>query len=387
MNSIKILFLFIFLFLFIGIINAGVRGVVIGETSTTSTISIITNGTDTNASTECSGDEVLLGNSSCYDIDNIVASGSGDITGVFGDAYITNGSAGGTVQLVFNETRLNETIDERGGTDTDTHVKGDGDYLYNDSDTMYFNGTKLNLTIDARGAGDTHWVINETHFINNSNTLELNRTFFDTIYVLVSNLVSLVGNWSADKDDYLTDVETNARIIGNISSDTNETERVDAIIGKNCTGTDKFSGWYGNGTPICTEDVDTTISNCSGDGDCTNIIYYSNESNLQVDTSNSTTWWNNLSQVNGTQITTTGGVLTILESWLTTFINGFGFYNSESNLTTLLDDDYVDVDGDTMSGDLNISQANLYVSGNYSICLNQDCSANITNNGTHTIWY
>lgn len=36
--------------------------------------------------------------------------GTGDITGVQGDSYITNGSNIGQVNLVFNETRLNDTI-------------------------------------------------------------------------------------------------------------------------------------------------------------------------------------------------------------------------------------------------------------------------------------
>lgn len=35
-------------------------------------------------------------------------------------------------------------------TDLDTHVEGDGIYLYNTSTTMYLNETKLNTTIDSR---------------------------------------------------------------------------------------------------------------------------------------------------------------------------------------------------------------------------------------------
>ena len=38
---------------------------------------------------------------------------TGDITSVLGDSYITNGSSSGLVQLKFNETRLNNTIDLR----------------------------------------------------------------------------------------------------------------------------------------------------------------------------------------------------------------------------------------------------------------------------------
>jgi len=35
---------------------------------------------------------------------------NGDITSVLGDVYITNGSTSGAVQLIFNETKLNQTI-------------------------------------------------------------------------------------------------------------------------------------------------------------------------------------------------------------------------------------------------------------------------------------
>ena len=67
--------------------------------------------TDTNASTECSGDEVLLGNTTCISILSL-GGGGGDITSVIGDNYITNGSASAAVKLVFNETKLNITTNE-----------------------------------------------------------------------------------------------------------------------------------------------------------------------------------------------------------------------------------------------------------------------------------
>ena len=66
-------------------------------------------------------------------------------------------------------------------TDTDTHVKGDDVYLYNDSDTMYFNESKMNETNDIRFvnvAGDnmtgnlniTGWV-NATYYYGDGSLL------------------------------------------------------------------------------------------------------------------------------------------------------------------------------------------------------------------------
>ncbi len=46
------------------------------------------------------------------------SAGSGDITSVLGDSYITNGSASGDVNLVFNDTKLNLTIDARDTNET-----------------------------------------------------------------------------------------------------------------------------------------------------------------------------------------------------------------------------------------------------------------------------
>jgi len=114
----------------------------------------------------------------------------------------------------FNETRLNATIDARGAADT--HVAGDGIYLTNDSTTMYFNETRLNATIDARDK-DTIWPINETVLKNESGILGINISFWDGIYARISNLVSLVGNWSADKPSYYNKTEIDT--LGNWSDD------------------------------------------------------------------------------------------------------------------------------------------------------------------------
>ncbi len=73
--------------------------------------------------------------------------GSGDITSVQGDAYITNGADSGAVTLAFNETLMNATCDAR---DADTtysalsefaddlgHVEDDTDWNKSYADTVY----------------------------------------------------------------------------------------------------------------------------------------------------------------------------------------------------------------------------------------------------------
>ena len=56
-------------------------------------------------------------------------------------------------------------------------------------------------------------------------------------------------------------------------------------------------------------------------------------------------------------------------------------------IATVLLDVFVDTTGDTMTGDLNLSESNITINfdtGRY--CLTQDCSSYIYNNGTHSIW-
>ena len=50
----------------------------------------------------------------------------------------------------------------------------DGNFLYNDTTTIYFNGTKLNATIDARNTGKA---ADGTFLYNDSNTIYLNSTY------------------------------------------------------------------------------------------------------------------------------------------------------------------------------------------------------------------
>ena len=57
--------------------------------------------------------------------------------------YLYNDST--TIYL--NETKLNQTIDNRIVVGTDTHIQADNNYLYDNYTTMFFNESKLNNTI------------------------------------------------------------------------------------------------------------------------------------------------------------------------------------------------------------------------------------------------
>ena len=194
-------------------------------------------------------------------------SGSGDITDVQGDdKYIWNGSNSGAVRLEFNETLLNKTIDLR---DDDTTIP------------------------------DTIWAINETNFYNDSGTLELNFTFLDLIYVRISNIVSLVGNWTADKGNYYlkTDVDTNitdanTTLTGYIDAqDENYNNTMTAYVdaqGGLSEESDPY--WLGNLTAYNESWSNNTFipdTNCTVDGSCPDIVYEL-ELSYTVDTNAST---------------------------------------------------------------------------------------------------
>jgi len=83
-------------------------------------------------------------------------SGSGDITSVLGDSYITNGSLSGAVNLVFNQTRNNATIDARASVFNETS--------YVQTNFVPYSSATTNVNLNAKNI--TNIAIAQAVFIN-----------------------------------------------------------------------------------------------------------------------------------------------------------------------------------------------------------------------------
>lgn len=84
--------------------------------------------------------------------------------------------------------------------------------------------------------------------------------------------------------------------------------------------------------------------------------------NYTLKDTNSSEYWDNLDTINTTQMEDNGGVLNILESWLTTFLNAW-FLTKDVNNLSETPNKYVNVDGDTMTGNLIMNNANITDTG------------------------
>ena len=107
---------------------------------------------DTLSQLNCANGQVIKWNATlgAWNCSDVSAAGAGDIDAVNTDnIYLTGGQTSGTVNLVFNETKLNITTDYR---------------------------------IAANNASIVNWVT--------------------SLFAQISNIVNLVGNWSADKPNY-----------------------------------------------------------------------------------------------------------------------------------------------------------------------------------------
>lgn len=112
----------------------------------------------------------------------------------------------GSQKLTFNGAVLSCAND----VDTDTQKTTSGPYLYNNTNTIFFNETKLNQTIDSRDSDTTYTAGSNLTLVGTEFSLNANavRQWLDPVYVQISNIVSLVGNWSADKSNYYNKTES-----------------------------------------------------------------------------------------------------------------------------------------------------------------------------------
>lgn len=168
-------------------------------TITESQISDLTHTTDTNETTrfnnlvgtDCTAGDFVTGvaNNGVVQCDTPV--GSGDITSVQGDVYITNGSDTGAVNLSFNETKLNTTIDAR---DDDTTYTADETYLNLIGTQFVFNDTKNNETINNLAVT----VETDPHSVLANGTRSLTSNWDQGAFNLTNTLSWFLGkiNWS-----------------------------------------------------------------------------------------------------------------------------------------------------------------------------------------------
>lgn len=190
-----------------------------------------------------------------------------------------------------------------------------------------FNETKLNATIDARSGSDTVWSLNTSDIYNQTGSLAMNRTTLNAEYV--------------EQNEYpLLDTDS----------------------------TDDFNGLWSSlaGVPAgFSDDVDNDTQYTalglyvllSG----TEFSLNETKLNATIDARDSDTTYSALSN----------------------FTNDVGYFNTELNLTTLLDDNYVSATAnDNKAGNLNFTDGNITIQQNNVIRLGAGC---MYHNGTAMI--
>lgn len=299
------------------------------ETQLNDTIDARDTDTDTNVSTVCSTNHVLLGNASCMNIDDI--SGSG----------ILNNSVGNKLNLthIYSKDWTNVTLTESQikdlthTTDTDTNVST----VCGGEETLLGNSSCMNSTLFE----GTHTTIWDTTF----NT-SFDQRDADTTYSAGSNL-SLIGTTFSLNISQLTQyLDTLYQAVG-------------SYIGNN-TG-----GWTLNFTRIYSKDwsnvtiTESQIKDLAHTTD-TNTFYdqdLNTTANVKFAKVNSTDW---------TNVTLTESQIKDLSH---TTISSNIAYENETNTFTL---------------DQNFSQ-NISIKTNNKLCINTACSSYLLNNGTDTI--
>jgi len=174
---------------------------------------------------------------------------------------------------------------------------------------------------------------------------------------------------------------------------------------------DSNSSWLSTYNVTYDGNIDTTIGNCSIGGSCSNVLY---NSDLPLTNRTISDWTNITSKpfisINTTQLQNNLGTLTILESWLTTFINNWfggkttdnlaeGITNKYDNQTfneTYTDTLYSTGSHTSLTNVAFINQTNVFAENqnfsknitlisNNKFCLNTACSRYIMDNGSAII--
>lgn len=246
-------------------------------------------------------------------------------------------------------------------SDIDTRAKADNIFLYNDSDTMHFNETALGEEFNQTFTGDENITITKTgNTFTFSFVTSIILTYFRTIFQIEATAYNFGNNLSSDLTK-LGNANINTSGSLNVSGDAyfgdnvgigvaNPDFKLEVQIGEDDTGGIKVS------------DPDSMIATLGDSGSSSErgylALYDSNvlDAVFRAGTQPSylksgklgigTTTPNYELDVAGS-INATAGNFSILQ------VKGFdvnfsislsGYYNTKGQLTTLLDDDYVDVD-------------------------------------------
>jgi len=369
--------------------------------------------------------------------------GSGDITSVNTNGnYLTGGSASGNVDLLLDETKLNDTIDSR---DSDTTYSALSEFS---NDVNFITNDTMNKTIDCSdisGSPDTDFCTDEV------GTGEANQTIS---YDAGTDQITLDGNGGTID---ITEVDTNTQLseatVDSYADNNNyldldtypnaDTDSTDDSLAGDCPSGQVVQNTTASGVECVTQvtDTDTQLSqeqvedytggmvNGSLSYDDTNGILFVTLSwiNTQITnlvdasfvnalfaddltTDDDTTYtagdaltltatdfdfdggaspqgelggtWANptidsgvhddeyieLADAFGGEVSGTYGAITLDNNALDD-----QYYDSEADLTGLLDDNYVDVAGDTMTGDLSLGNNNVTDISYTKFCNGANC--------------
>ena len=245
--------------------------------------------------------------------------GVADITAVNTDGdYLTGGAASGAVSLLLNETVLNDTIDNR---DSDTTYTAEEDYIYLDSTTFKTNETVLNATIDDRDSDTTY--TNSTGLSLVGTAFSVMLSYFQGLFLELTD--SFGGDVSGTYDNLLV-VDTQGLTHGNITDEPWIEDSQEGNLNVNHSTTsgtaDSATSWDSE-----TSQADLNVN----DSDYLDGI----DSTGFIETGDS--FLNNSGDV---AVSGTYGALV-----LTIDHNALDdqYYDSEADLTTLLDDNYADI--------------------------------------------
>jgi len=252
--------------------------------------------------------------------------------------------------------------------------KGDGIYLYNDTDTMYLNDTKLNQTIDLRDqdtncSGDgsctnivydsetTDWDKDTSNDITtltegsnitisgsgNSRTIAVNTTslknWLDTIYQAIGNYLTTSTSFGGDISGTYNNIQVNDNShLHDWDNITNKPTNLDTDSTDDLTTSTNWGGdLSGVGSNPSVKDDSHTHS-------CANITGASSNLCTIVDTDTTYSASGTLLDLTGTTFSVNEGTLT--NGKLCTYVTGTGIVcNSDDSDTTYTAGDYLYLSG------------------------------------------